>query len=283
MDRMFANCESLVSIDLSSMDTRKVVQGDNEINYAFIDCDCLRIVKLGENWSFNGAGESRLSVLCLPSMPVTKLTTGKWICIDGQNKGKAYDTVEIPDGAGIYKCETTYTIENKEALEELWQKYKTNNPGATITVEFVASEDDVNADDIALIQKQAGGKNLFCFDARIIVTVDGQRVTAASLDVPLVVSFSFDCFNVDELTVYRVHDGVVEELPLNASEYADHVKFDKEKNTITIASSKYSTYAFAYKETVPATGDSSSAAIALSLAAMLCASVCLATAYRRKA
>jgi len=72
-------------------------------------------------------------------------------------------------------------------------------------------------------------------------------------------------------------------LPLSAGKYAEYITINEATNTITITSSKYSTYAFAYKETVPATGDSSSAAIALSLAAMLCASACLVTAYRRKA
>lgn len=88
---MLYGCSSLERVDLSGLDTR----GVRSMRDMFSGCTSLKYVKLGENFSFSGAGSERLCSLPTPERDGFE---GKW-----QNAaGETFAPSEVPDGAGAY-------------------------------------------------------------------------------------------------------------------------------------------------------------------------------------
>ena len=88
---MFRDCSSLKSLDLSQLDTRNV----SNMRDMFSGCTSLSYVKLGENFSFCGAGSERQC--SLPELWKDGSTV-LWRDAGGQT----FAPSEVPDGAGAY-------------------------------------------------------------------------------------------------------------------------------------------------------------------------------------
>ena len=88
---MLSGCSSLERVDLSGLDTR----GVRSMRDMFSGCTSLKYVRLGENFSFSGAGSERL---CSLPAPWEDGATGIWCNTEGQT----FAPSEVPDGAGTY-------------------------------------------------------------------------------------------------------------------------------------------------------------------------------------
>ncbi len=88
---MLSGCSSLERVDLSGLDTR----GVRSMRDMFSGCTSLKYVRLGENFSFSGAGSERL---CSLPAPWEDGATGIWRNTEGQT----FAPSEVPDGAGTY-------------------------------------------------------------------------------------------------------------------------------------------------------------------------------------
>ena len=92
MTCMFADCESLTSLDVSNFDTSKA----EDMNDMFRNCSSLVSVKVGCEFSFNGANSSR--VVSLPT-PSGDGCTGKWVNVA---TGQAYAGSEVPNNIAAH-------------------------------------------------------------------------------------------------------------------------------------------------------------------------------------
>ena len=90
---MLYGCSSLERVDLSGLDTR----GVRSMRDMFSGCTSLKYVRLGENFSFSGAGSERLCSLPTPERDGFE---GKW----RNAAGETFAPSEVPDGAGAYEA-----------------------------------------------------------------------------------------------------------------------------------------------------------------------------------
>ena len=75
MERMFNDCLSLTSLDVSGWNTSKV----KDMSYMFADCSSLSSVTLGEEFSFKGAVSNSAWYAVLDDAPDDAVHTGKWV------------------------------------------------------------------------------------------------------------------------------------------------------------------------------------------------------------
>ena len=90
---MLYGCSSLERVDLSGLDTR----GVRSMRDMLSGCTSLKYVRLGENFSFSGAGSERLCSLPTPERDGFE---GKW----RNAAGETFAPSEVPDGAGAYEA-----------------------------------------------------------------------------------------------------------------------------------------------------------------------------------
>jgi surface protein len=109
---MFYNCISLNTLDLSNFNTSKVT----DMRDMFSNCYRLVKIKLGENFSFNGAKTTRQTSLSNPDKTYISTTSGKWNNIE---TGESYLGTEVPNNvAATYYAyiDTTWEYEAKKCI-----------------------------------------------------------------------------------------------------------------------------------------------------------------------
>ena len=122
MTQLFNGCSTLTTLDLSSLDTSKVKYMTN----MFYGCSALTTVKLGANFTFNGAGATRLC----------NLPDGNW----KNATGTVYAASEVPNNT-----EDTYT---KQPPELDFTKFTVNTDAETYTGSAITKT--ITADGYAL-------------------------------------------------------------------------------------------------------------------------------------
>lgn len=95
---MFQMCQGLRELDLSGWDTGSATA----MNTMFTNMTCLERLTLGEKWTFNGAGTTRLTSPDAPRADTIPGADGFWYTVDGT----AYAPEEIPN----YKAATYYAV-----------------------------------------------------------------------------------------------------------------------------------------------------------------------------
>jgi surface protein len=171
MEGMFSGCKSLRFLDLSSFDTSKVTNevstNQTDMKDTFKDCSSLRIIVLGEKFSFCGAGNAR--ACDLPTPLGDGLTSGKWV---SSVDGKAYAAYAIPNNVAATYTAEGYAIDISSAAVEVSggpfiYSGKTIEPNIAVSLDGarltegtdykVTFTNDINAGTATVIVEGIGG------------------------------------------------------------------------------------------------------------------------------
>lgn len=102
MGYMFYACHGLTSLDLSSFDTATATDMDKMLSYM----NRLRVIKLGEDFSFAGSGTTRLTSLPTPDPTYIPGVTGKWQAVAAGTIDMPKGTIYAPDAVPNNVAET---------------------------------------------------------------------------------------------------------------------------------------------------------------------------------
>ena len=109
MSYMFMGCSSLVSLDISGFDTSIV----RNMGYMFYDCSSLASIELGSDFSFFGAGDTRL----------TSLPSPRYGCWKSSKYGNLYTPETIPNNVAdtyVAQKQIEYFIQSIDLSDEKW-------------------------------------------------------------------------------------------------------------------------------------------------------------------
>ncbi len=129
--------------------------------------------------------------------------------------------------------------------------------GAEISLKFNANAVDINSvakDDMAIIQTAAKSKKIgIIMDLTIEKFINGQSTFVTNLNKPVQITIIIPeelRANNRKFSIIRLHNGIAEEL----------IDLDKDQNTVTFATDRFSTYSLVYEDVAvvdntPKTGD----------------------------
>jgi len=183
--------------------------------------------------------------------------TNKW------NFGTDSVTKDITLYAHWVKIESTITTEgtgasvNQEDIQKILEKYAGAANSVKVKLDIV--KDTVDATDKALIQAQATGKTLACYDVSLKFVEQNDEYDYGSYNTQLIkISYDLNLSACNGVQVFRVHGGTVSELKTTANADGEYIELDTTNNKVNVYAKKYSTYAIAYSQvgpTPPPTGD----------------------------
>ena len=119
-------------------------------------------------------------------------------------------------------------------------------PGQTVTVKLTVVKKDDTADGAGKIKQEAAGKTVEFLDLSLVKTVNGSSGTPIedTGNKVLKIEVEYDLSKKKDVTVYRHHKGTVEAFTKNDTQ--NDRTFQLGTDSITIYTTKFSTYAIAY-------------------------------------